>query len=137
MLGANGICMGTRFLASREADLAKGYQDAVLHASDGGVSTKRSSVYDRIRGTPGWPGEYGGRGVLNDTFWDSEKGMDEEENKRLYREASAKGDKGWAKEGGRMCTYAGTGVGLVREVKGAGEIVEEVQEGMRTLLRLD
>ncbi|CAG8970966.1 hypothetical protein HYALB_00000947 [Hymenoscyphus albidus] len=139
MLGASGICMGTRFLASFEAELSKGYQDAVLSASDGGVTTNRTSVYDRIRGTPGWPSSYGGRGVLNDTFWDSEKGLDDEQNKRLYAEASQKGDLGWGIKGigGRMCTYAGTGVGLVREVKGAEEIVKEVREGMRKLLKIE
>lgn len=117
----------------------------MLHASDGGVATRRTRVYDAIRGTPGWPAAYGGRGVLNDTFWDSEKGMSEQENRMRYGEAVERGDEGWGSkregnggvEGGRMCTYAGTGVGLVRGVKGAGEVVEEVRRGLRGLLRWD
>ncbi|OBT51014.1 hypothetical protein VE04_07621, partial [Pseudogymnoascus sp. 24MN13] len=39
VLGADGVAMGTRFLACPEAKIARGYQDAVLVASDGGVNT--------------------------------------------------------------------------------------------------
>ncbi len=124
-LGANGVCMGTRFLASPEAAISDGYRKAVVDASDGGVATARTTVYDKVRGTDGWPKTYNGRGVLNLSFWDSEKGMSAEENARLYSEAMKLGDKGWG-EKGRMTTYAGTAVGLVRKVMPAGEIVQEV-----------
>ncbi|OTA23538.1 hypothetical protein BTJ68_12653 [Hortaea werneckii EXF-2000] len=40
-LGASGVVLGTRYLASHEANIAKGYQDAVLNAADGGVTTAR------------------------------------------------------------------------------------------------
>ncbi|KAI7549648.1 hypothetical protein D0864_16714, partial [Hortaea werneckii] len=40
-LGASGVVLGTRYLASYEANIAKGYQDAVLNAADGGVTTAR------------------------------------------------------------------------------------------------
>ncbi|KAG9237629.1 hypothetical protein BJ875DRAFT_453358 [Amylocarpus encephaloides] len=136
ILGASGISMGTRFLASTEAEISNGYQNAVLHASDGGVSTKRSTVYDRLRGTTGWPSTYDGRGILNDSFFDEQNGMNEAENRRLYEEAVKKGDLGWGKDGkgARMTTYAGTGVGLIREVRRAGEIVNEVAEEAQKFL---
>ena len=51
--------------------------------------------------------------------------MSEEENAKLYAEAVKMGDEGWG-EKGRMTTYAGTGVGLVKRVMPAGEIVQEV-----------
>ena len=124
-LGACGVCMGTRFLASSEAVISKGYQNAVLMARDGGVSTARTRLYDRLRGTPGWPEEYNGRGVLNQSFWDNEKGMAEDKNTKLYEKAAGMGDAGWGDQG-RMTSYAGTGVGLVRKVQHAGEIVAEV-----------
>lgn len=126
-LGAQGICMGTRFLAAHEAVLSKGYRKAVLESEDGGQTTARSSVYDRLRGTTDWPKAYGGRGVLNQSFHDAEAGMDWEENTRLYGEAVKKGDAGWGPEG-RMTTYAGTGVGLVTKEQSAAEIVEEVRK---------
>jgi nitronate monooxygenase len=132
-LGAQGVCLGTRFLAAREAVMAKGYRDAILHASDGGQTTARSSVYDRLRGTTDWPKEYGGRGVLNQSYHDAQAGMDWDENTRKYNQAVKLGDAGWGKEG-RMTTYAGTGVGLVKKVQGAAEIVEEVREECRSVI---
>ncbi|ORY11226.1 hypothetical protein BCR34DRAFT_538527 [Clohesyomyces aquaticus] len=127
-LGAGGVVMGTRFLASREAVLAKGYQDEVVRATDGGQTTVRTKVYDRLRGTTGWDERHNARGVVNRSFWDAEKGVGDEKNKRLYEEEMAKGDAGWGVEG-RMTTYAGASVGLVKRVMGAGEIVREVREG--------
>lgn len=124
-LGASGVVMGTRFLASKEANIAKGYQDDVIRSKDGGVSTIRSSVYDQVRGTAGWPAEYGGRGIVNQTFMDAKSGMHVDENKKLYAEAMKKGDEGWG-EDGRMTAYAGSGVGLVNEVLSARDIVWKV-----------
>ena len=125
-LGASGIAMGTRFLACGEAQVARGYRDAVLSARDGGVETVRTRVYDELRGTKGWPVRYGGRGVANRSFVDAGLGMRVEENRRLYQEALGKGDEGWGMEG-RLTTYAGTGVGLVREVMTARDILEEIR----------
>ncbi|KAK5108267.1 hypothetical protein LTR62_008651 [Meristemomyces frigidus] len=132
-LGASGICMGTRYLATPEANITQGYRNAVLAASDGGVTTARGHLYDTLRGTTSWPERYGGRGVLNLTWRDAEKGMSTEENKRLYEAAVEKGDNGWGDEG-RLTTYAGAGVGLVRNVKSAAEVTKEVGEGARRVL---
>lgn len=127
-LGAIGAVMGTRFLASKEARISNGYRQEILRASDGGVNTVRSTVYDRVRGIHGWPGRYNGRGVINRSYVDAvEYGMDDEENRQLYQVEMEKGDVGWG-PGGRMTTYAGTGVGLVREVLSAKEILDEVWE---------
>ncbi|KAK8216853.1 hypothetical protein M8818_001816 [Zalaria obscura] len=134
-LGASGAAMGTRLLATAEADIARGYQDAVLRASDGGASTVRSRVYDALRGTTGWPAQYGGRGIINASFRDWEKGVPEEENRKAYEESVKLGDKGWEGEAARLTAYAGTGVGLVREVLGAGRVVRGVrEEGLRCLV---
>ncbi|PQE34023.1 2-nitropropane dioxygenase protein [Rutstroemia sp. NJR-2017a WRK4] len=134
MLGASGICMGTRFLACPEAVITQGYRNAVLAASDGGVTTARTSLYDQLRGTTGWPGIYNGRGVLNKSWWDEKEGLGIEENRKLYEAEMKKGDEGWGVQG-RMTTYAGTGVGLIRKVMPAGEVVVEVREGAKKLLK--
>jgi nitronate monooxygenase len=127
LLGATGGVMGTRFLASHEANIPRGYQNAILRAVDGGVNTVRSTVYDRVRDIKGWPEQYDGRGVINASYLDAVGGMSDEENRGLYVEEMGRGDEGWDVEGkGRMTTYAGTGVGLVKEVLGAGEIVRQV-----------
>jgi nitronate monooxygenase len=135
-LGAEGVVMGTRYLASTEAHLAKGYQDAVLAADDGGVKTARGTLYDRLRGTTDWPSRYGGRGVLNESWFDDARGLSFEENKKQYDEAVAEseGEHGWGKAA-RLTTYAGSGVGLARKVQPAAEITVEVREEARKFLR--
>jgi nitronate monooxygenase len=123
-LGASGVALGTRFLACKEATIAKGYQEEVVRIHDGGANTVRSKLYDVLRGILDWPKAYDGRGAVNRSYLDAQSGMPDEENKELYKEEMEKGDKGWGAEG-RMTTYAGTGVGLVREVKSAEEIIKE------------
>ncbi|KAK5681619.1 hypothetical protein LTS10_006152 [Elasticomyces elasticus] len=126
-LGASGVTMGTRYLAAPEANIAQGYRDAVLRASDGGVTTERGKLYDTLRGTTDWPLRYGGRGVLNESHRDAAKGMSMDENKRLYDEAVKKGDDGWG-QNARLTTYAGAGVGLVKQIKSAKGITEEAAD---------
>ena len=134
-LGADGLCLGTRLLGTPEANVAEGYRQAVLRAKDGGATTVRSHVYDTLRGTTSWPSQYGGRGVVNASFFDHEKGMDMDKNKELYNKALEQGDSGWNEETGRLTTYAGTGVGLVQSSQPAAEVIAEVRRGALTALR--
>lgn len=134
-LGASGVAMGTRFLACSEAQIARGYQAEVLRASDGGVCTVRSTVYDRVRGILSWPQRYDGRGVINKSYVDAVEGdMSDEENRALYQEELKKGDSGWGPDA-RLTTYAGTGVGLVREALPAANIVADVVEEAQSTLQ--
>ncbi|KAK7177880.1 2-nitropropane dioxygenase [Paraphaeosphaeria sporulosa] len=89
-LGASGVVLGTRFLASHEANISKGYKDEILRASDGGQSTVRTKVYDGLRLTTGWAETYNARGVIDKSYIDAIAGMDEEENKKLYEEEMKK-----------------------------------------------
>ncbi|GAM82340.1 hypothetical protein ANO11243_003190 [Dothideomycetidae sp. 11243] len=134
-LGAHGVCLGTKLLATPEANLADGYRQAVIRAKDGGVSTVRSHVYDTLRGTTSWPDRYGGRGVINASYWDFEEGMDMEHNKSLYNKALEQGDEGWDENRGRLTTYAGTGVGLVTRLQPAAEIVAEMRADSMVVLQ--
>lgn len=133
VLGASGVVLGTRLLAAKEAKIGKGYQNEILRASDGGQTTVRTKVYDMLRGTTGWANTHNARGIINRSYNDSIAGMDENENRRLYTKEMEKGDEGWGVDG-RMTTYAGTAVGLIKEVKKAAEITQEVREGARGLL---
>lgn len=130
-LGAAGVVMGTRFLASTEASIAKGYLDAVLRTKEGGTTTVRTKVYDVLRETTGWPDHIGGRGIINQSHLDVKDGEVTEANKKAYAAALTKGDSGWA-ENGRLTTYAGTGVGLIKNVKPAVEILNEVRAQVET-----
>jgi nitronate monooxygenase len=134
-LGASGVAMGTRFLAAAEADVAPGYQQAVLDGHDGGQATVRTQLYNHLRGNTDWPAEYDARGLVNASWRDHEAGMSFDEIKALHDEAVARGDAAWGADEGRAATYAGTAVGLIKEVKPAGRIVKEVRDGVKAVLR--
>lgn len=135
-LGADGVAMGTRFLACKQTDIMKGYQDELIRASDGGQTTVRTTIYDRLRGYVDWPEEYDGRGMVNQSYVDKQAGMSDEENRRLYEVEKTKGNAGWGVKG-RMTSYAGTGVGLVKAVMTAEEIVSQARDEARKVLKLD
>jgi nitronate monooxygenase len=135
VLGATGVAMGTRFLAAREATINRGYQKHVVDASDGGQNTVRTQLYNWLRGERNWPAGWDARGLVNESWKDHEKGVEFERNRESYSEAAKRGEEGWG-ERGRLATYAGTGVGLVREVKGTDEIVAEVRDGIRRVFTL-
>ncbi|KAH8817063.1 oxidoreductase-like protein [Xylogone sp. PMI_703] len=124
-LGASGTVLGTRFLAAEEAGIPQGWKKEILRAADGGLSTGRSTLCDRLKGTVGWPAQYDGRAILNKGHEDMEAGMTDEQNSQLYREELKQGDEAWGPHG-RMVAYAGTGVGLIKKVMSAKEIVDEV-----------
>ncbi|SMR49001.1 unnamed protein product [Zymoseptoria tritici ST99CH_1A5] len=132
-LGASGVVMGTRFLAAQEAGIPSGWQNEVVRLSDGGQTTTRSTLCDRLKETKGWPACYDGRAAINKGHHDEEAGMSDQENVALYKKEAAQGDSAWG-DHGRMVTYAGTGVGLIRGVKSAAAIVEEVQTQAKACL---
>lgn len=132
ILGAHGVVMGTRFLACEETNITQGYQYDVLRSKDGGVSTIRSTVYDVLRGTTGWPERYDGRGIINQSYLDAENGVINEENIKAYAKALEKGDQGWGEQG-RLTAYAGTGVGLVNKVLSAQDILDEIRGDVKKI----
>lgn len=133
-LGATGVALGTRFLASTEAKINPGYQRHVIDAVDGGQNTVRTQLYNHLRGTTDWPAPFDARGIINQSWRDHKSGISFEENKRLHEGAVQQGEKGWGDQG-RIATYAGTNVGLIRTVKPAAHIVREIQSGIAKVLR--
>lgn len=134
MLGASGAVMGTRFLVAEESGIAGGWKTELLRTRDGGVSTVRSTLPDRLKETKGWPPDYDGRVVRNKGHIDEDGGMMDNENIQLYKEELKLGDDAWGPQG-RMVTYAGTGVGLVQRIEPAKEIVHEVMSGTRQIFK--
>ncbi|KAL4911383.1 hypothetical protein BDW74DRAFT_7860 [Aspergillus multicolor] len=135
-LGASGVVMGTRFLASTEAKIHPGYQREIVRADEGAVSTTRTLLYNHLRGVTGWPKEYSPRGVINRSFIEHQAGTSFNELKKRHDESVKLGEKAWGPDG-RTATYAGASVGLVRDVKDAGDIVRETQDGVRRMLRYE
>jgi nitronate monooxygenase len=69
-LGAQGVVMGTRFLAAEEVLLHPAYQAAILEAQDGGQVTRRSKLFDQLYGPNIWPEEYDGRSLVMRSYRD-------------------------------------------------------------------
>jgi nitronate monooxygenase len=128
-LGASGVVMGTRFLAAKETEVpGQGYRDAVLTAKDGGQSTAKVKMWDELKGPSIWPAKFDGRAVINEDFSDYVQGVDVEELRKRYAGAMEGDDAGYGVDGkGRAIVWAGTGIGLINELRSAGEIVEEVR----------
>lgn len=134
-LGATGVAMGTRFLASPEARINPGYQRAVLEGSDGGQTTVRTQLYNHLRGTLGWPEAFDARGLANASWREHKAGVPFEELKKLHVEALKTGEGAFGRENGRTATYAGTNIGLIRAVRPAGEILKETREDIIGILK--
>jgi nitronate monooxygenase len=132
-LGAAGIAMGTRFLAATEARIGEGYQNEVVRARDGGATTTRTTLYNQLRGTVGWPDQFAPRTIVNKSWHEHIAGKPFEELKILHDEAWKAGDAGWGPEG-RLATYAGAGIGLIHDIRDAGDIVSKVRDETTSIL---
>lgn len=131
-LGAQGVVLGTRFIAATETKVNAQYRAAILDAEDGGQSTVRDKVFDNLRGKNIWPGKFDGRSLRTASFQDHENGVSIHEIRDRHAEAIKEDDAGYAPglNQGRAATWAGTGVGLVRAEQSAEAIVEEVRTGV-------
>ncbi|HLU56034.1 MAG TPA: nitronate monooxygenase [Pseudonocardia sp.] len=120
VLGADGVMVGTRFWACREALIAGEAQARAVGAS--GDDTLPTTVYDRVRGYT-WPPGYTSR-VLATPFVRRWHGRDGElaaalpELREQYRRAAAANDYDVAQ------ILVGEGIGVVDAVRPAAEVVE-------------
>lgn len=133
-LGAAGVAMGTRFLASTEARIKKGYRNEVVRASDAAHNTVRTQLYNHLRGTFGWPEQYSPRGIVNKSWEDHRAGVSFDELKVRHDEAAKTGDEGWGPDG-RLATYAGAAIGLIHGVETAGDLVHRVQDEAKRIIQ--
>ena len=128
MLGADGVLVGTRFWAAREALVAPGFQAAALAAD--GDGTLRSSLPDVARGLD-WPAPYTVRTLRNawTEHWKMAPGGPATPEARAdYADAVARGDAAAAP------AIAGEAVGLIQDVPPAAEIVMRMVEEARGAL---
>ncbi|EMD38862.1 hypothetical protein CERSUDRAFT_112584 [Gelatoporia subvermispora B] len=117
-LGCAGAVFGTRFLLTPESLYTDAQRQALISA--GPSSTVRTMAFDQARGTLGWPEGIDGRAIRNRTVHDVESGVDMQEVKEKFQEAVKGGDLT------RMLVWAGEGVHLMRDIKGAKVLVEEI-----------
>ncbi|KAK9459228.1 aldolase-type TIM barrel [Lipomyces oligophaga] len=134
-LGASGVALGTRFLASTEARINESYQTEIIRATDGASTTGRTQLYNHLRGTFGWPEEFSPRGLLNQSWTDYKAGVPFDELKKLHDEAVKEGGNSAWGPNGRTATYASASVGLIREVQDAEIIVRKLREDIISITK--
>jgi nitronate monooxygenase len=122
LLGADGVVVGTRFWASKEALVHPNLHAAALAAS--GDSTVRQSVLDIVRGRA-WPDRYTGRVLENDMVrqWrgrEAELRAARDGEVQRYRTAAEGGDASVA------ATIVGEAVGLITSIEPAADIVDSM-----------
>ncbi|KAF9882323.1 hypothetical protein CkaCkLH20_00359 [Colletotrichum karsti] len=129
-LGAEGVVMGTRFVASNEAMSAQLHKELLVKTKDGGVSTWKHEFHDRLVDSKLWKPGYDGRAIIGEIHREyhvlgGKTATVEESRERLK--------SGWSEDEGKKMIgkWAGAGVGLVNDIKPAGEIVVEVREAAR------
>lgn len=122
MLGADGVVIGSRLWASREASVSQRMHAAALTAN--GDDTVRSQVMDLARKLD-WPARYTAR-VLKNKFVERWHGNEAElrvvadEEAIKYRQAWLEGDP----EGSN--TFVGEVVGLIRTIEPVADIIEKM-----------
>jgi nitronate monooxygenase len=129
-LGADGALVGTRFFASQEALVSPRAQQRAIQAS--GDDTLRTHVYDVVRQLD-WPAEYNIR-ALGNSFLDTWHG-NEAQLRASLPEAVATFEKAVAAEDfDTAAVIVGEGVGRIRDVRPAADIVREmVRDATRIL----
>ncbi|KAK8586154.1 hypothetical protein V6N13_130676 [Hibiscus sabdariffa] len=139
-LGAKGICMGTRFLATHESYAHPMYKQKLIELD----TTEYTDVFGRAR----WPGAP--HRVLQTPFFCDWKSLPAQENesnqpiigrsiihgveKEIRRFAGTVPNPTTTGDIESMVMYAGQSVGLIKEILPAGEVVKRVVEGAQLLI---
>lgn len=131
LLGAAGVSLGTRFVASDEWGGGAWEQQAVLAATSD--DTIRTSVYDQVRGAT-FPADIADRVLRNrfNTTWDGRTTAISEQRADLQREVERGAT---AHDQDVVDISAGMAVGLIRSLEPAGGIVHRLVAEAEQVLR--
>ena len=129
-LGAEGVMLGTRFLATSESPIPDGWKRAIIDAA--GHDTVYSEIGD-LANEAGWPKPAATRAIRN-RFLERWLGR-EEELRRLGKEVG----RGLAEarrqdDRAEMNLMAGEVSGLIRDLPSAAEVVERIVQEAESLL---
>jgi len=137
-LGAQGVVMGTRFLATQECSVSSIVKEALVRAQEGD-DTLRSRVWDILKGGF-WPKEYNGRALRNkiarlkegkEKEWEEMLEKNPGEWKKVTQEYQSA-----CQEGNRdiMETWSGAGVGLITSVPPVSLLIHSLVQETLPLL---
>ena len=129
-LGAEGVLLGTRFLATEEAPVSDAYKSALV-ASDG-HETLLSEVPDLLAGLI-WPGAHG-RVLRNRLIerWTAREGQLRARREELLAQALRARAEGDTEE---AVVWSGQSAALVDRVEPAGVVVERIVREAEEILR--
>jgi nitronate monooxygenase len=130
MLGADGVMVGSRLWASKEANVSQGMHEAALNST--GDDTIRSQTMDLARKLD-WPSRYSARVLQNEFIrrWhgrEAELAAVADEEAAKYRAAWAAGDPE------KSNTFVGEVVGLIRSIEPVAEIIDRMMREAEALL---
>ncbi|XP_010267381.1 PREDICTED: uncharacterized protein LOC104604642 [Nelumbo nucifera] len=139
-LGAQGVCLGTRFLATEESYAHPTYKHMLVELD----KTEYTNVFGRAR----WPGAP--HRVLKTPFFSNLRPLLEDENevsqpvighstihdmgKEIRLLAGTVPNVTTIGDIERMAMYAGQGVGLIKEILPAGEVIKRLVEEAQVLI---
>ncbi|KAL2342088.1 hypothetical protein Fmac_010028 [Flemingia macrophylla] len=140
-LGAQGVCLGTRFLATEESHAHPTYKRQLVEIDE----TAYTDVFGRAR----WPGAP--HRVLQTPFYKDCGSLPAHENevnqpvighstingveKEIKRFSGTVPNKTATGDLESMVMYAGEGVGLIKEILPAGEVVKRLVEGAQLIMQ--
>ncbi|XP_028957774.1 uncharacterized protein [Malus domestica] len=140
-LGAQGICLGTRFLATEESHAHPAYKRKVVEYD----ATEYTDVFGRAR----WPDAP--HRVLHTPFFNDCKYIPADQNEagqpvigcaiihdreiEIHRLAGVVPNATTTGDIESMVMYAGQSVGLIKEILPAGEVVKRLVEGAQLLIK--
>ena len=129
-LGADGAIVGTRFWGSPEALVSPRAQQRAIQAS--GDDTFRTQVYDVVRRLD-WPAEYNER-ALGNSFLDAWHDNEAQLSASLPQAVDTFEKAVAAEDFGTAAILVGEGVGLIRQVRPAADIVADMARDATRIL---
>ncbi|KAJ5885597.1 Aldolase-type TIM barrel [Penicillium tannophilum] len=127
-LGADGVVMGTRFVATEECAAPSLIKKAILSGSDGAASTIKSIRHDVFQSTDVFPRQYDGRAVIGISYDESKSGASDEDIIQRYKDAMKNG------EDDRRTVWAGASIGVIKEELSVSNLVKSVQQEVKSVM---
>lgn len=144
VLGAQAVSIGTRFLATTESTAHPLYKQKIVEAREG--DTVRSTLFGYT--WPNAPHRTLRTAFVEQWLSDQQRGNEARPDEPVIGETRIAGERVAVKrfmgftpsvetsgDIESMALYAGQGVGLIREIKPAAEVVRELVEGARKILQ--
>ena len=129
-LGADGVLLGTRFLATDEAPIAKGFKQAILDSD--GHDTLVTDIPDVASGNT-WPGAY--VRVRRNRFIEEWMGRDNELRRRRAEVSAQIREAAQAGDPDRGAVMIGQTAGLIDRIEPAGDLVRQISRDAEAILR--